>query len=505
MDNSEGAALLDNKKDYLKDFNSQLDGNPKKFSCLKFFRSIWPYLQVYFILLASIQGFGLLALPDTLSHSGIQPFIAVTALAFVVEVSLSYYFLAIVQKASAIRRNGHSYKYIKEDSDDKTIDQLLDEQQKDSDVNLHMIAESFLPSYAIIIFDVVCFGTFFTCQVANVLSGSQAYGDLFNLSYKAIMPIYVWIGALLLIFGRYYLVNIISTISLIRCGLLTIMNDWHYVISPLFIALNAMGGTARMIPYLINLVKFNRKSMIYFFIATVCAQFTAAFLNIMWSYAVLYVVPQTCSQIPEKFFDTENASPENFCNLTLEWAKATGSIATTPLTTIFQRYYPQYQWTSVMVKILIMLSVTVSYLSTGLPLATWGIGVNKSIWKFFKKGNTEKTDEELLKPSSTENGWLKFTGLIIQVLSFASIYVVSLCYPQGFYFFSSYANPFFVFLLDGIFMIILFRKATSKEFSDVEIPFAIPTYCQFGAYLVSLFFIAVAILDFLSMIKVIRT
>lgn len=50
-----------------------------------------------------------------------------------------------------------------------------------------------------------------------------------------------------------------------------------------------------------------------------------------------------------------------------------------------------------------------------------------------------------------------------------------------------------------------FKFIYLEYYSKVEIPLAVPECCEFGAYLVSAFFITFAVLDFLAMIKVIHT
>ncbi|EDV22774.1 uncharacterized protein TRIADDRAFT_58684 [Trichoplax adhaerens] len=356
-------------------------------------------------------------MPNSIAHTGIRPFVAISFLALITETFAAFLFLIILQKAIALRANGFMYYQL------KPVDDKLDENQEDlyddSKINFHLISEMFLPIYLQVGFDLLCLVLFGVSEITNGLSGSQIFAVA--LHSRAVLPGFIWIGASLLIFMRRFLNRFIPVLSLIPLVILIVTvvcclvvgnaihnpihSSWEYGASPLLIVLASLGGTARLMPYLVNFIQFERKSLIYFYLSIILAQITTTVLNILWCYAVLSVVPQTCNEIPSSFLNESFTTGDQHCNLTLLWARDNGIIATTPLSLILYQNYPQFRWAAVLVVLFVFMTTIISYLTAGLPLMTLITGINESFWKKYTslvQKTQEQSDEDLLTNSAAE-------------------------------------------------------------------------------------------------------
>ncbi|EDV22775.1 uncharacterized protein TRIADDRAFT_58685 [Trichoplax adhaerens] len=190
-----------------------------------------PYLTD-FICIAYMQGCSFLALPNSIANTGIKPFIGVYFIALVVEIPLTFLVLVIIQKAAVLRKSGRLYAKLKQLNADNSEDDDIDSDAKgsenekkfnDTEINFHLLSESFLPWFLQIAFDALCFGLLFNAEIANALSGSQVFGHLLRIKFKNILALFVWIEVFLLIFARRLLNLVIPIASLVRCIILLIM------------------------------------------------------------------------------------------------------------------------------------------------------------------------------------------------------------------------------------------------------------------------------------------
>ena len=126
--------------------------------------------------------------------------------------------------------------------------------------------------------------------------------------------------------------------------------------NPFLVGTVAIGGIADMMP--VFFVPFRRpsRSDVVHFRASIIAGVAACYLlNVVWSRAVLGIVPQT---------DADAVA--DGMTVSLEAAGAAGDIATKPVIRVIDDRYPQYAWVATTVTAFITLSITVSFNAVGL-------------------------------------------------------------------------------------------------------------------------------------------
>ncbi|EDV29354.1 uncharacterized protein TRIADDRAFT_51586 [Trichoplax adhaerens] len=399
-----------------------------------------------FIFVAILQGIGVLGLPNSLHRSGIQPMIVTTAFSFILEVMVSYTFLIITQKAIAIKYfHKESQNILDDESESEEI--VLDDKQrekidKNKNVNTHLLSALFLPKYLRITFDLIMLLKYFLWSIIVALAASQAYSGLILVSAETIAPIFIIITAVCYIFLKKPLMIILPTLSFVRSGLIIVM-------------------------------------IIIFFGAVVAAKFTTGVINILWCYAVLYVVPQTCSPMIRDGISLANMTESGIpCQLTLKWAAENGKISTVPLSIILKDFYPQYAWLALVIRLFIVLSTTLSYLTNGMSASSWMSGMLVNIRERMTNSKISCSctgDEDASKDAhyveyQEGNFPDRVLDQLIQWIYVALIILIVMLNPKGFFILINHIETASKYIVDSIFVLALYRTSAVTKYRNISVP-----------------------------------
>ncbi|XP_059143831.1 uncharacterized protein LOC131931145 isoform X2 [Physella acuta] len=486
-------------------------------------------LQAYFVTIATILGTGILGLPVKLTQAGFYPFLISFLTDAVVQSLLIYFFTDVLQRAMAAQyqRKGEESiplnTVIEEefciDSDDDDDDgqsngaimrgkmQHIREVPLVQSPNLHMLGKLFLTCGLQQTFDVLIILQFIALLISYALAGSEAYAQLIGIEHIYVIPVFVWVLTLVILFGLQLIQPVISILTFLKGSLLlgtagvtfyvglqvarTISNDFSYLGAPFLMGTVALGGVCNIMPYTFEKVTFKKKQIFNYRLAVLLGLWTCVFLNILWCLAVLEIVPQTIVMacmpqvVKGQMFSntTSGHSAPSICrgDLSLESAEMKGEISTLPLTKLLQRDHPSLAWVAILVEIFIMVSITVSYLTVGSVLHHTLSGMVKS---FFMKQHI--TSHRSKKQKQLPKEWLAKTGL--SFLAFVVVFVVAILDPQGFIDILEKLVSFSLNAEVGIFIFLMFLWSRRQNYQDLEIPLPMSKCSEYLIFIIPLFF-----------------
>ena len=257
--------------------------------------------------------------------------------------------------------------------------------------DLHAMGKMFLGKSSRLAFDAAVVLHFISVLVGYALAGSLAYAQLFGIlgHYTLVIPIYIAVYFLIIIFGGTAVQSIISTFTFAKVTLLFFMiavvglvgssvhleptNDFAASMEPFLLGTVALGGVVNIMPVIFSRVPFNATGIWRFRAAVTGGVVLCWLTNLLWAFFVLEIVPQTDAQAIE---DQVGHSQLRGIEVSLEKARRQGEISTVPVTQIIDHGFPQYSWVSTTVTVFIVLSVSVSFITmgTGLKHVLDGIG-----------------------------------------------------------------------------------------------------------------------------------
>ncbi|XP_033122707.1 uncharacterized protein LOC117121573 [Anneissia japonica] len=395
--------------------NSDNRENRKPTKYVHSWKSIWIYVQCYFVTIASILGTGILGLPDTTWRSGFTPFLTSFLIDYVMRALSILFFVDLLQKAQVYllsnQENNPELVALNEINNEDDLNDCQSEastndvlrniwsRNEDNYNNLHQLSLLYMPYYLWIPFDVTVFLMLVAIIISYSLAGPQAFAQLLGIqNYGIVIPFFVWILAFsIAIFGDIIKVTI-SILTLFKCSILTavvivtidvgakidnpIHNDFSHMGSSFLMGTVALGGVINILPILYVKIEPIKQQVRCFFFASFAGLTTCAIFIILWVVSVLHIVPQTDAQCRENFSLTSNKSgtlttshlltniipPEDCYKYTLKRSEENGQISTVPLTEIILDFFPEYRWVGRMTQIFIAVSITVSYLAFGSAL-----------------------------------------------------------------------------------------------------------------------------------------
>lgn len=198
-----------------------------------------------------------------------------------------------------------------------------------------------------------------------------------DFSFYYVIPVFVWVLTFAIIFALNLIQPIVSLLTFAKGSLLLatvavtffvgasvqhdIRTDYKAVGEPFLMGTVALGGVINVMPFLYGKIERNRRQISRFRFSIVAGLVTCTVLNILWCWAVLDIVPQK-----EACFAYEMAN-HSFCrhNSSLEEAGRQGEISTIPLTSVIKHLYPTFGWVATLIRLFIVISITVSYLTMG--------------------------------------------------------------------------------------------------------------------------------------------
>ncbi|XP_072034211.1 uncharacterized protein [Amphiura filiformis] len=499
------------------------------------------YIQCYFVTIACILGTGILGLPVTLAQAGFYPFVVSFLIGFVMQVLLIYFFTDLLQRAHAYQIEKHKAVSVEEvqlplreindnDSEDGSIDTANGEtggrtyrhaMPTIEDIqrpNLHMLGTLFLGPGWRQLFDIILLLQFVFILISYALAGSEAYAQVLNVEYLYIIPVFVWILSISIVFAQHVIQPLISILTLAKGGILVatvvvtfgvgaavaneIKNNFQYMGQPFLMGTVALGGIMNVMPLMYSRIDFVKTQIRAFMLAVLAGLTTCMILNVLWCWSVLGIVPQTSTcdvvQVVEVGFESVNNtsivtykpvsnSPVDCSQeLSLERSEKRGEIATIPLTEIINTDYPKYTWVAVLIQTFIMLSVSVSFLTMGSALMHSFLGWldAQMLWERLGRQNLLPLELKCCTPKV----WRPAMCLLL----FGIVFAVAMLDPKGFVVLLDKISSLLLNLEGGVFVYFMVRKSRSQMYSNLKIPLPV-IRLVYPAHFVLLFYFTFAV------------
>ncbi|EDV22246.1 uncharacterized protein TRIADDRAFT_59293 [Trichoplax adhaerens] len=508
-----------------------------------------------FIVIAAIMGVGVLGLPVTLSHSGLGPLIFDVSLSCISQIIAMHAFLNLLQKAQVIckRKDWHQLlkplQEIASDTDEEKttafdekegtqgdenekkeklinsgrkfshdsdpsqpvnmeeidLEQPLtddgknleeNEDSSDEEVNLYMISKLFLLPGVREIFDLTTIAVLTSLLISYVLAGSQAYGQLIQANYVNIIPFFTWFWAAFVLFLWFMVQPFVTVLTFVKCIMLLVT---HYFI---VYFVYSIGGVINVMPMMYNRIQAKPVQIQRFILAIDAALITVAIVDILWSDAVLGVVPQTCHPSPEQVSAT--VSPfatidevQHFCNVSLARARRHGIISTVVLTKTLRQHYPQYDWLAWLTESFISISITVSYLTMGSALIHLVNGLFHRMYEKVDQYFINREKQQLL--ANPRFSFLTPRILIqklVEAIVFTIVFLVSLTNPEAFIKILNFFSSFCFNIQTGFFLPLMIYAAEHHEIlKTVHIPYPMSRMTYYLTYVAASFYMFSCIFD----------
>ncbi|XP_022093872.1 uncharacterized protein LOC110981030 isoform X2 [Acanthaster planci] len=502
------------------------------------------YIQCYFVTIACILGTGILGLPVTLSHSGLSPFLVSFIVGFFMQALLIYFFTDILQRAHACQIERHK-AICSEEVNVPLQDMMSDESGEDGSgsesnpternipaslgkpptPNLHMLGSLFLQRGLRQAFDVVLLLQFVSILISYALAGSEAYAQVLNIKYLYVIPVFVWVLSLAIVFAQKFVQPFVSLLTLAKGGVLVatvvvtfgvgaivsneINNDFSYIGSPFLMGTVALGGVINIMPMLYARIEFDKTQIKCFMWAVLLGLVTCTVLNILWCWAVLDIVPQTdYCEVVSHVTDYDNSSGlmitttytltpgmhDCLEDLSLEHSEEEGEIATVPLTKILQTDYPQYSWVAVLIQLFITISITVSYLTIGSALVHSFLG-----WLDAQMA-WDQIDRHVNTPARSYSFLCsqKYCRPFLSLVVFIVIFIVAMLDPKGFVTMLDKISSLLLNTEAGLFVFLMIRKSRSEKYSHLTIPFPSSPYLYPFHFVMAAYFIYAVVYDIVA-------
>ncbi|XP_038050479.1 uncharacterized protein LOC119723733 isoform X2 [Patiria miniata] len=499
------------------------------------------YIQCYFVTIACILGTGILGLPVTLAHSGLSPFLVSFIVGFFMQALLIYFFTDILQRAHACQIERHK-AICSEEVNVPLQDMMSDESTEDGSgsesnprerstpaslgkpptPNLHMLGSLFLQIGLRQLFDIVLLLQFVSILISYALAGSEAYAQVLNVKYMYIIPVFVSVLSVAIVFAQKFVQPFVSLLTLAKGGVLVatvivtfgvgaivsneISNDFNYIGSPFLMGTVALGGVINIMPMLYARIDFDKTQIKCFMWAVLSGLITCTILNILWCWAVLDIVPQTnYCEVVSHITDYDNSSGmmitiaytltpgphECLEDLSLEHSEQEGEIATVPLTKILQTDYPQYSWVAVLIQLFITISITVSYLTIGSALMHSFLG-----WLDAQMA-WDRIDRHVNTPARSYSFLCsqRYCRPFLCLAVFMVVFVVAMLDPKGFVTMLDKISSLLLNTEAGLFVFLMLRNSRAEKYSHLTIPFPTSPYLYPFHFIMAAYFIFAVVYD----------
>ncbi|BFZ00726.1 hypothetical protein BsWGS_03766 [Bradybaena similaris] len=486
------------------------------------------YLQAYFVTIATILGTGILGLPVTLSKSGLYPFLVTFIIDAFVQSLLVCFFVDLLQRAVAAQNQYQGEEsmplnamleediaLVSDDDDGSSNGAIMKGKMLHireipvvQSPNLHLLGKLFLGCGLSQAFDVIIILQFIALLICYALAGSEAFAQLIGIHHFYVIPVFVWVLTLAIVFALQLIKPVVSLLTFIKGTLLlgtavvtfyvgltvaeTVSNDFTYVGAPFLMGTVAIGGVVNTMPYTFEKIAYKKKPIAKYHAAVQLGLWTCVLLNIVWCWTVLEIVPQTvakeCASDSSKFrlhmnsTSRETSSYTCVGEMSLESAAVRGEISTIPLTKLLERDHPHLTWVAILIQVFIMVSISVSYLTIGTALHHTLSGIVQSA---IVKKRTASSDKSKVNKKSTAE-WCLRTG--ISLAAFALVFTVAMADPEGFIEILEKLVSFTLNAEVGLFIFLMLVFSRRGSYNNLEIPLPTPSCILYMMFLLPLFF-----------------
>ncbi|XP_067944169.1 uncharacterized protein [Watersipora subatra] len=481
-----------------------------------FSSNVFVYVQSYFLTIGFLLGTGVLGLPVTLAKSGLTPFLLSFTVVFAVQFPAVYLAVDVLQKCSAIQVQGDGKlkrrskpNVVDEDriplnstptddgtSSDEDIPHIIPEQPKPRAPDFHLIGEQFLPNrFVSFLFDAILVGMLLVLDISYALAGSQAYAELFGTSVAYTIIPFCWLLNLFALFGKNLITPTVSIATFFKAIILTITvvvafivgstihrevsTDFQYIGKTVLLSNTALFGAIIVMPLTFGKLKNPGKSQIASYrLAVNLGLCTTYLIDILWTFGVLYVVPQSNECHHHILEDsTEEICPQT--NFTLEWAAENGQISTVPFTKVIKEDYSQFSWVAWLITVFIVVSITVSYTIAITSICQTVEGFVASKWPK-ERWNCMNVGEHLTLQF--------FVYLLICLVAMTTIFCVAYSNPKGFLVIIEYLVSLTAGMLCAWFLPVIFWNATKEDRIYLNIPAPLSKLQVWSQYSIILFY-----------------
>eukprot|EP00762_Andalucia_godoyi_P007696 ANDGO_07906.mRNA.1 hypothetical protein SAMD00019534_021390 len=182
-------------------------------------------------------------------------------------------------------------------------------------------------------------------------------------------------------------------------------------------------------PVMFARLPFTKVAMAKFRIAVLLGLTVCYILNVLWTYFILSIVPQTSS---------------SDSSVSLQRSQEKGEPATVPLSQVLKDEYPQFEWAAFLIDFFILISVTISYItmSSGMKHTIDGMVVDLRETRAFL---------QRYSPSR-----LRFSGYFMH---FGFIFLVAIFNPSGFLVFLEVFTALTLNMEAGFFVVVMLYVA----------------------------------------------
>eukprot|EP00698_Gefionella_okellyi_P023712 TRINITY_DN8176_c0_g1_i3.p1 TRINITY_DN8176_c0_g1~~TRINITY_DN8176_c0_g1_i3.p1 ORF type:complete len:408 (+),score=77.01 TRINITY_DN8176_c0_g1_i3:90-1313(+) len=311
-------------------------------------RTSWTvFAAAFFMTIAGVLGTGILSLPVKMTYSGFWPMFTMFTPCLLFQILVILFMVELLQRAQSLGE-GTSHG-----------------------PDLHTVGRLFLPRPLQIVFDFSVIIHFISILISYSLAGPQAYASFISLfvpdgrvKFFYLIAPFVVVLTLVVIFAQRFLAAVISWMTLAKGTLLIVMvvitgylgsqqaldavSSFAHTGEPFLIGTVALGGAVNVVPVIYAKVQPTRRD-ISIMRMCICAGLVICWLlNVLWCHFILEVVPQL-------------GAPND--TATLQYALHHGQIATVPLIEIIRSLFPQLMWLAYIVTIMVMVSITVSFIT----------------------------------------------------------------------------------------------------------------------------------------------
>ncbi|CAG5116794.1 unnamed protein product [Candidula unifasciata] len=486
------------------------------------------YLQAYFVTIATILGTGILGLPVMLSRSGLYPFLVTFVIDAFVQSLLVCFFVDLLQRAVVAQ---HQYQgeesmplnamleediaLVSDDDDGSSNVQFTGAIMKGKMLhireipvvqtpNLHLLGKLFLGCGLSQAFDVIIILQFIALLICYALAGSEAFAQLIGIHHFYVIPVFVWVLTLAIVFALQLIKSVVSFLTFIKGTLLlgtaavtfyvgltvaeTVSNDFASCWS----SISHGNCVVNTMPYTFEKIAFKKKQISKYHAAVQAGLWTCVLLNIIWCWTVLEIVPQTVAKecaaesarlrLHVNSTAREESSYTCVGEMSLESAAAKGEISTIPLTKLLKRDHPHFTWVAILIQVFILVSISVSYLTIGTALHHTLSGIVQTV--IVKKHRTSSDKSKVNKKSTGE--WCMRT--VISLAAFALVFAVAMMDPEGFIDILEKLVSFTLNAEVGLFIFLMLVFSKRGSYRNLEIPLPTPRFISYLVFFLPLFF-----------------
>ncbi|XP_052215760.1 uncharacterized protein LOC127834164 isoform X2 [Dreissena polymorpha] len=428
---------------------------------------------------------------------------------------LIYFFTDLLQRAHAVQSNtlrqvdpfqvSEESEFLMDDDADELPDEngpvlaghvIIPKNINIQPPNLHLLGNLFLGCGVRQLFDIILVLQFMALLISYSLAGSEAYGSLIGIDYRYIIPMFVWVLSLLIVFALQFIQPVVSVLTFFKGSLLLgtvivtfyvgasvhreITNDFTYFGAPFLMGTVALGGVVNVMPLLYSKISPNKTQIQNFRLAVLLGLITCTVLNIGWSWAVLDIVPQL-----QTYPCNQGNQTVCFNEISLESSAIKGEISTIPLTTVINQAYPGFRWVAILVELFIVVSITVSYLTIGAVLHHTLSGWVTSLWE---KDSMATYRDRLKPPRCICCTSQCVCSSVLSFLAFGIVFVIAMLDPQGFLDILEKFASFTINLEVALFIFLMLLRSRNTENRKLNIPVPMPDCVYYLVFLIPAYF-----------------